>query len=224
MSCPMSHLDGAYVLGALSSAERLEFERHLAGCAACADAVRELAGLSGLLAKVEADVWDGSDQQERMPEGSLAAITHDLRRRRGRRWVAGVAAAAALVTGGAVAGASFASREQPPPTTGSRVAADPLRPESGVRMRAEVALTSVGWGTKVELTCHYDDDDETWHDTPPVYHLVLETPDGPQQVATWKEVAAPTMQLSAATAVTADDITEVMVTDDSGALLLHLDR
>ena len=32
MSCPFAHDDAAYVLGALSPGERLEFERHLAGC------------------------------------------------------------------------------------------------------------------------------------------------------------------------------------------------
>ena len=37
MTCELAHLDGAYVLGALSPAERLAFERHLPSCAACSD-------------------------------------------------------------------------------------------------------------------------------------------------------------------------------------------
>ena len=44
--------DAAYVLGALSPAERREYEEHLAGCPACQAAVSELAGLPGLLAQV----------------------------------------------------------------------------------------------------------------------------------------------------------------------------
>ena len=44
--------DAAYVLGALSPAERREFEEHLAGCARCQRSVAELAGLPGLLAQV----------------------------------------------------------------------------------------------------------------------------------------------------------------------------
>ena len=44
--------DAAYVLGALSPAERREFEEHLAGCPACQAAVSELAGMPGLLAQV----------------------------------------------------------------------------------------------------------------------------------------------------------------------------
>ena len=44
--------DAAYVLGALSPAERREFEDHLKDCAACSNAVGELAGLPGLMSKV----------------------------------------------------------------------------------------------------------------------------------------------------------------------------
>ena len=53
MSCPFAHDDAAYVLGALSPAERLEFERHLGRCDDCTRAVRELAGLPGLLGRVD---------------------------------------------------------------------------------------------------------------------------------------------------------------------------
>jgi len=44
--------DAAYVLGALSPAERREFEEHLATCPHCQAAVSELAGMPGLLAQV----------------------------------------------------------------------------------------------------------------------------------------------------------------------------
>ena len=44
--------DAAYVLGALSPAERREFEEHLATCPHCQAAVSELAGIPGLLAQV----------------------------------------------------------------------------------------------------------------------------------------------------------------------------
>ena len=42
--------DAAYVLGALSPAERREFEEHLASCPPCQAAVSELAAMPGLLA------------------------------------------------------------------------------------------------------------------------------------------------------------------------------
>lgn len=45
--------DAAYVLGALSSTDRREYEAHLGGCPTCRDAVAELAGMPGLLGAVE---------------------------------------------------------------------------------------------------------------------------------------------------------------------------
>ncbi|GAB3443160.1 anti-sigma-L factor RslA [Phycicoccus ginsengisoli] len=44
--------DAAYVLGALDPAQRVEYERHLTGCARCQKAVAELAGMPGLLAQL----------------------------------------------------------------------------------------------------------------------------------------------------------------------------
>ncbi|HEX7212030.1 MAG TPA: zf-HC2 domain-containing protein [Propionibacteriaceae bacterium] len=44
--------DAAYVLGALSPADRREYEEHLASCPACQRAVSELAGIPGLLGQV----------------------------------------------------------------------------------------------------------------------------------------------------------------------------
>lgn len=49
---PYTDWDGAYVLGALSSGDRCEYEEHLNTCAPCSQAVADLAGLPGLLAKV----------------------------------------------------------------------------------------------------------------------------------------------------------------------------
>ncbi|MGH3339679.1 MAG: anti-sigma factor family protein, partial [Propionibacteriaceae bacterium] len=47
--------DAAYVLGALSPAERREFEEHLASCPSCQAAVSDLAALPGLLAQLSPD-------------------------------------------------------------------------------------------------------------------------------------------------------------------------
>jgi hypothetical protein len=47
--------DAAYVLGALSPADRRDFEDHLKVCATCAGSVGELAGLPGLMSRVSID-------------------------------------------------------------------------------------------------------------------------------------------------------------------------
>src|SRR5262249_39687424 len=53
MTCEHALDDGAYVLGALSPAERAQFERHLPGCAACRESVAPPALLPGLLGRLD---------------------------------------------------------------------------------------------------------------------------------------------------------------------------
>ena len=52
--------DAAYVLGALSDADRGEFEAHLAGCMSCREAVAELAGVVPLLTLADATTATGA--------------------------------------------------------------------------------------------------------------------------------------------------------------------
>lgn len=49
---PYRRWDAAYVLGALSPEERLEYEDHVAYCLSCPAGVVELSGLPGLLAQI----------------------------------------------------------------------------------------------------------------------------------------------------------------------------
>src|SRR5262245_49866304 len=53
MSCEHEHDDGAYVLGALSPAERAAYERHLSTCSFCREAVADIAVLPGLLGRLD---------------------------------------------------------------------------------------------------------------------------------------------------------------------------
>ena len=53
MRCEHEHDDGAYVLGALSPAERAAYERHLATCSFCREAVADIAVLPGLLGRLD---------------------------------------------------------------------------------------------------------------------------------------------------------------------------
>ncbi|MFD0518834.1 anti-sigma factor family protein [Paractinoplanes durhamensis] len=54
MHCEHEHDDGAYVLGALSPAERAAYERHLATCSFCREAVADISALPDLLARLDA--------------------------------------------------------------------------------------------------------------------------------------------------------------------------
>ncbi|HEX2772888.1 MAG TPA: zf-HC2 domain-containing protein, partial [Micromonosporaceae bacterium] len=144
--CPYLHDDGAYILGALSPMERARYEDHLATCAACRDAVVEVAALPALLGRVTIGDLRPPVADSAAPEPNLTGQPDDLlaglvdaaqaRRRRDRRvarWrnagVAVAAAAVALAVGlGVGLGLPSAPPErvaQPPssaPTTASPVA------------------------------------------------------------------------------------------------------
>ncbi len=97
--------DSAYVLGALSPADRREFEEHLETCELCARGVAELAAMPGLLARLAPERAQALAED---PDGAsvpgprddlLDAVRLADRRRRTRRtrfWWGAVAAAAAV--------------------------------------------------------------------------------------------------------------------------------
>jgi hypothetical protein len=221
--CAFAMDDAAYVLGSLSPAERKEFEAHLPGCDVCSLAVRNLAGLPGLLGRLDADVFEGP-AIESVPDTLLPRLSLAVRRQQRRRtWlIAGAAAAvaAAIGVGGAVA------LDQPDPTTPvvvappvghamTRVGNDP--------MTADVALTSVAWGTKLDLMCSYPAPGSALPYEGGDYALVVHTTDGrSQRVATWTGLPGKTMHLSAATSAQASDISSVTVVHVGGPPALEL--
>lgn len=158
--------DAAYVLGALSSADRRAYEEHLALCPDCRRGVGELAGMPGMLASVEpAEVLAldlPPDEDSARAEVIVAAerTPHNLKptkRRglsRGRGWLA--AAAALLVLGGAGAGGYTIADAQRPPAQviagPTRLAFSPVVPSS---MTAVVDVTPVGAQTAIKVECQY---------------------------------------------------------------------
>ena len=231
MSCEQVHLDGAYVLGSLSPAERQEFERHLSGCEECSRAVRELAGLPGLLARVDPAVLEDPSSDVPVPDtllpGLVAAVTRERRRRRFVTVGLAAAAAVAVVTAGvgvplAVSGA-FSSDDH----ANSSVAASAgqrMVPVGGAPVRAQLVLQPVTWGTRLDLTCTYAPTPEEYQ-LPQVatYVLVVRTRDGrTEQVGTWKARDGRTMRLSGATSASRAQIASVEVRTTSGKTVLRL--
>jgi hypothetical protein len=232
MSCAHAEQDGAYVLGALSPAERLDFERHLATCEECSRSVRDLAGLPGLLSRVDAALLEEPSDVAVQPEMQLpdALLTHLVREvhheRRRRRWVTGGLAAAAVAAivalgTGAVTGAFGHDQPAAPPaaSAGLRMTA-----VDGAPVRATLAFTSVTWGTKLDLACTYAPDEKGWKgSSAPTYSLFVRTRDGrTQEVGTWRSVEGRTMRLAAATAVRRADIASVEVRTAQGRPVLRL--
>ena len=227
MSCRFAYDDAAYVLGALAPADRLEFERHLAGCRDCTRAVRELAGLPGLLGRIDPEVIGDSSVEvvPPVPDTVLPALARAAHRTRLRRTLvaAGSAAAAAAVATSLLVsqlvGGSDPSTPDAATPAGSTQAMDPV---GEVPVEAALTLEQVTWGTRLQLTCTYDTALVRYHLPPSVdYVLVVRTRDGhAERVGSWRSVNGKTMQLEAGTAATAGEISSVQVRTPDGRVVL----
>jgi hypothetical protein len=238
--CEYSHLDGSYVLGALSPAERLEFEQHMAGCKECARAVRELAGIPGLLARVDADVLEQSAVDEPLPDTLLPALAGEVRRANRRRGVllSGLAAAVVTLVVGGVALTGVINRDNSTPsatpstsqTTHATAAPTPkerpMTPIGHVPVSATAAVVPVSWGTRLDLTCTYAPDIADYNLPPSVtYALVVHTRDGKaERVGTWRAIHGRRMHFTAGTSSPARDIASVEITLAIGTPVLKLPR
>ena len=228
MSCEFAHHDGAYVLGALSPTERQAFESHLTQCDDCARSVRELAGLPGLLARIDPQVIEDPPSDVPVPATLLPALVSEVRRARRRRVYISVGAAAATIVIAAGATVLIAGNRSDTPLGGptSTVTAAPDQPMSPVGsgpLKASLGFASVVWGTKIDLSCSYDKTDEWDTGGSAGYALVVRTNDGKeQQVATWRGIPGKTVRLTAATDSRRQDISSVEVRTASGATVLRL--
>lgn len=237
MSCEFAHDDGAYVLGALPPAERLDFERHLTDCKDCTRAVRELAGLPGLLGRVDASVLEDLPEDELpVPDTLLPALSSEVRRAGRRRTYTTAALAAAAVVLAVtvpVVVSQVTDGDGPQAIPGPTATATPstapappqaMRPVGDVPVRASLTLENVTWGTRLGLTCTYDPEWVEYNLPPtPTYALFVRTRDGrSEQVGTWRSMGGRTMRLQAATASSRDDIRSVQVRTLDGRVLLQL--
>ena len=220
--------DAAYVLGALSTDERLEYEAHLQTCPRCRAAVDELGEIPPLLAKLDkADVasLDGEHSEPQLRPQMLDSLLHRVNASRRRsRWMttAALAAAAAVLAIALV----IAMR---PDALGFGTGTDQMAGSamemskvSETPINATISLTGYGWGTRIDMACTYGD----WgrRDAPPQnLGMVVVGRDGSQsQVATWLGLSGATALPSANTPLPIDEIAAVqLVSPDSGQVLLE---
>jgi hypothetical protein len=227
VTCRFAHDDGAYVLGALSPTERLAFERHLPGCDHCTQSVRRLAGLPGLLGRLDAGVLEDPTPDEPLPDTLLPSLVGRVARRRRRRTAlaVGLAAAAAVVAAAVPVVVGQLDDESPSaPPAPSAVPALTMEPVGEVPVRASIALEEVTWGTRLDLTCTYDPTSVDYELPPEAdYELFVSTRRGhTEQVGSWRSVGGKTMQLTAATASSRRDIASVEVRTRDGRVVLEL--
>ncbi|ASW53231.1 anti-sigma factor [Plantactinospora sp. KBS50] len=228
-SCEFIYDDGAYVLGALAPAERAAYERHLAGCAECREAVAEIAVLPGLLGRLDPagleSIAGPPEPQSRLP-GLIAAARADRRRSRRRtrmRYAGAVLAAAglALVFGlGVTRLAGDAARPAPSASTVPLAAMRPVRGAGPVT--AEVAVTSTAWGSRVTMHCRYPatgDYPETR-----TFRLVAIGADGArEQVSSWLAAPGDDVTLTGATRLSGPELTRLELQRQDGTPLLGYD-
>ena len=206
--------DSAYVLGALSPAERREFEEHLETCEACRRSVAELAPMPGLLARLSADraraLLVESDVVPPAPRPELLdAVRREGRRRRIRRtrMRIALAAAAAVVVVAAVAVPLALTR----PAVGVQAVA--FETVADVPVSASAELSPAEWGTRIELDCTYgepaggDAPEEGWP-----YALVVVDREGHRtEVSSWRATPGATARLEAGTALAVADIASLEI-------------
>lgn len=215
--------DAAYVLGALSPAERREFEEHLEACEACRRSVAELAPMPGLLARLSAGRAealldeDGTAPSPR-PE-LLEAVRHEARRRsiRRTRTTVMLAAAAAVVVVAAVAVPLALTRA---PADRQSVAFESL---VDAPVSATAVLTPAEWGTRIELDCTYDAPEAEASESGWPYTLVVVGRDGrSEEVSSWRAAPGATARLEAGSAFDVDEIASLEIRSvATGAVLLR---
>lgn len=179
MRCEHEHDDGAYVLGALSPAERAAYERHLATCSFCREAVSDMSALPDLLSRLDAKEF------AKLLDPTLTHPgTHENKTRRVR--VVSTAAAAVFVVLVAVGVFAFTTRDAAPagPPPGPAVAMTAINPASPIT--ATLRLNSSTGGTRVDLTCSYS----RTAARPYTFRLIAYGPDeAKEQIGSWQ--AAP---------------------------------
>lgn len=152
--------DAAYLLGALSPADRRAYEQHLRGCPDCREALGEFVAIPGLLAHLPKEDALGLLETEQRAEESappallprLARAT-DAVRRRTRFRIAGLVLAAAGVS--AAAAVALPLVVGAPPTVVENTVA--LAAAPGVPVEASVRFVPEQWGTRIEMDCSWGD-------------------------------------------------------------------
>ena len=202
--------DAAYALGALSASDRAEFEEHLAHCPRCREAVAELTSTVVLLSQVRSE--DAQRIAEQDADGAApvrvlaAARARRTRRRRLTAWVVGAAAAVIVATVVSVALLM--------PRPAEAVA---LEPVGGAPVVATVALTTVPWGTRLDVVCAYEGY-SGWSGT---YELAVTLRDGTTTtLSNWNVQSGATARLSAGTGLPESDIRSVEIRDAAGKVVV----
>jgi hypothetical protein len=245
-----SEWDAAYVLGALSTTERLEFEDHLDSCDKCRAAVAELSGLPGLLGRLdharayalaEPDVMADSEETDVAhgallvavepepdpiaPDGTGDLVTRIRARERSQKLRRRLGIAAGLAAAAALASVLTIVAPQVISPPQQPLVTAQLAPVSGPSpIDGWISLTPVGWGTRLDLACDYapgTSDPGNSAYGPVEYSLWVVGRDGSESsVSSWQAVPDSSLKLTSGTALAVADIAKVDLRTADGSLTL----
>lgn len=219
VGCPLAELDGAYVLGALSSADRTRFEEHLSGCPACRASVQELAGLPGLLSRVPVEqVLAPTPVPDTLWPRLVGQAVCTHRRARWRTGAIGLTAAACVIALVGVGWTLTRERQSPPTASVQTLSFSPLAGVTGLAAKASVE--QVAWGTRIVMQCFGEG--EAYSRTNP-YALVVVLRDGTTlATAYWLGVPGKTLRIEGDVYLPRSQIAAIEVRAQSGRPLLRL--
>ena len=234
MRCEHEHDDGAYVLGALSPAERAAYERHLATCSFCREAVADIAVLPGLLGRLDpadfAKLLDptlspprpaaappgdpsgraGAHRRATSQDQAGAGAQHRPRRGRagpGRRHRCGVR------------GRRPRDRTPTRPATAT-VAMTAV--DSSVPVSADINLVGANGGTKINLICIYNKTSASLK--PYTIRLMAYGPDdAEEQLGSWIAAPGKEFTMSGVTHFTQGNLSRLELVRNDGKALLAYD-
>jgi anti-sigma factor RsiW len=225
--------DAAYVLGSLTDADRGEYEAHLRGCPSCRQSVDELSGMPAILGQLTPDEfaaidYAASEAPPLNPRVLSSLVATVSRRRRNARLVTwgAAAAAAAAVAIGVLSGVQLhwgAPTSVPAKSDASALTMTRVAP---TELTATVAVSSHGWGTRIDMNCLYPEEPNTSapaDESVDKLAMVVVARDGSHdQLATWMAVKGVHATPAGSTSRPIDQIATVeIVAADTGNVLLE---
>lgn len=230
--------DAAYVLGALSYEERKEYEVHLAQCPTCSSSLALLAGIPGILGKIDSQtaiaLLDSNavvSEDERWNDSifikKLAARAAQAQRTsRIRQALIAAAVLVICISTGVTAGVLVHAKNGQPtlssPAATAATAAWHLTNLQPQIMSAELRITSKKWGTHFDWDCTYSKNAASWP-AATRYNLVITDASGRKTtIASWSPSGGIAKGLSATTALPVSQIKmlEVTVTGSSTPIIV----
>ncbi|MEU4238892.1 hypothetical protein [Actinoplanes sp. NPDC026619] len=217
------------MLGALSAAERAAYERHLATCSFCREAVADISALPDLLnrldAKEFAKLLDPTLTAGDHPGASLrdmAASAAPSGGRRKRRKTFGVrllsTAAAVILVGLIGIGVLAFARGGTPAGTPLGPAVAMTRVEGASPVTASVRMASTAGGTKLDLQCAYSGSE------PSSFRLIAYGRDNEQeQVGSWQAAPGGKFEMDGATHFGQGSLTRLELVRFDGTPMLAYD-